>query len=208
MSTKQTLVLSVFALLIGTGMTLPVAARIACCEVDGKRTCGDPPPAQCTTRAQTVFSKGGTTKEIEAPLTAEQRAAREAEEARKKEEEKKAAEQQRKDRALMGSYSSEKDIDAARDRAITDIERNAEQAKNRLETALKKQQQLAQEKEFYQKKPLPLPLKRQIEENEKEISMQQAALAQKDTDIAAARDRYETDRQRYRQITGKAAVKN
>lgn len=193
------------ALLLALGLTLSfsAAARIVCCDVNGKRTCGDPPPPQCDTRPKTVFSKGGVAKEIEAPLTAEQRAAREAEEARKKEEEKKAAEQARKDRALLDSYSNEKEIDAARDRSIADIEKNAEQANNRLESARAKQKKFDQEKEFFLKKPMPAHLKKQIEDNEREIASQQKALAQKDVDIAAARERFEADKQRYRQLSGK-----
>lgn len=192
---------------LGLGLALPAAARITCCEVDGKRTCGDPAPAQCVTRAKTVFSKGGVAKEVEAPLTAEQVAARDAEAARKKEEEKKAAEQARKDRALLDSYTSEKEIDAARDRSIADIEKNAEQAENRLETALAKKATLEQEREFYQKKPLPALLKKQTEDNEREIATQQQALAQKDVEIAATRERYAADKQRYQQLSGKAPKK-
>jgi hypothetical protein len=197
------------ALLLAFGLTLPftAAARIVCCDVDGKRTCGDPPPAQCDTRAKTVFNKGGVAKEIEAPLTAEQRAARDAEAERKKEADRKAAEQARKDRALLDSYSNEKEIDAARDRSIADIEKNAEQAKNRLESAQAKQKKFDQEKEFYLKKPMPANLKKQIEDNEREIATQQKALAQKDVDIAAARERFEADKQRYLQLSGKAAKK-
>lgn len=195
------------ALLACLGLPLSAAARIVCCDVDGKRTCGDPPPTQCDNRAKTVFGKGGVAKEVEAPLTAAQRAAREAEEARKKEEEKQAAEQARKDRALLDSYSSEKEIDAARDRSIADIEKNAEQAKNRLESAQAKQQKLEQEKEFYQKKPLPAHLRKQLEDNEREIATQQKALAQKDADIAAVRERYAADKQRYLQLSGKAVKK-
>lgn len=198
---------SLVALVLGLGLALPAAARITCCEVDGKRTCGDPAPPQCVTRAKTVFSKGGVAKEVEAPLTADQVAARDAEVARKKEEEKKAAEQTRKDRALLDSYTNEKEIDAARDRAIADIDKNAEQAKNRLETAQAKQKKLEQEKEFYQKRPMPAQLKRQIEDNEAEIVAQQKALTQKDADIAATRERYALDKQRYLQLSGRGAVK-
>jgi len=194
-------------LVLGLGVALPAAARITCCEIDGKRTCGDPPPAQCNTKARTVFEKGGVAKEVEAPLTMEQRAARDAEIARKKEEERKAAEQARKDGALRDSYSSAKEVDHARDRAIVEIEKNAEQAKNRLETALKKQQTLNQEKEFYKKKPLPAPLQAQIRDNESEIAAQQKAIEQKDADIAAVKERYEADKKRYIQITSGTAKK-
>lgn len=181
----------------------PAAARITCCEVDGKRICGDPPPPQCLTKARTVFGKGGVAKEIEAPLTAEQRAAREAEEARKKEAERQAQEQARRDRALLESYASEKDFDKARDRAIADAEKNAEQAQNRLDAALKQKDKLAKEQEFYQKKPLPAKLATQIKDNENEIAAQEKALQQKDADIAAIRERFDADKARYLQLKGR-----
>ncbi len=198
---------SAVLLALGLSLSMSVSARIVCCDVDGKRTCGDPPPPQCDTRARTVFSKGGVAKEVEAPLTTEQRAARDAEAARKKEEEKKAAEQARKDRALLDSYSNEKEIDAARDRSIADIEKNAEQAKNRLESAQDKQKKLEQEREFYQKKPIPAHLGKQIEDNEAEVAMQKKALAQKAVNILAARERFEADKKRYLQLSGKAVGK-
>jgi len=138
---------------------------------------------------------------------AEQRAAREVEIARKREEEKKAAEQARHDRALTGSYASAADIDQMRDRAIAEIEKNAGQAKTHLEAALKKQQQLDQEKEFYAKKPIPAPLTRQIEDNAKEVAMHQKAIEQKDADIAATRERFDADKARFLQITGQAPRK-
>ena len=198
---------SAVLLALGLSLSMSVSARIVCCDVDGKRTCGDPPPPQCDTRARTVFSKGGVAKEVEAPLTTEQRAARDAEAARKKEEEKKAAEQARKDRALLDSYSNEKEIDAARDRSIADIEKNAEQAQNRLESAQDKQKKLEQEREFYQKKPIPAHLGKQIEDNEAEVAMQKKALAQKAVNILAARERFEADKKRYLQLSGKAVGK-
>lgn len=208
LSKRPSLLSTTFLLLsLGLGLALPAAARITCCEVDGKRSCGDPPPSQCVSKAKTVFTKGGVAKEIEAPLTEEQKAAREAEKVRKAEEEKQAAEQARRDRALTGSYSSEKEIDHALERSIANIEKNASQAKARLETAQKKQPELAKEKEFYSKKPMPAQLKRQIEENEKEIAAQEAILKQKDADIEAVKARFGEDKKRYQQLMGKSPAK-
>ena len=204
---ERTFLRAATLLILGLGVALPAAARITCCDVDGKRVCGDPPPPQCINKARTVFDKGGVAKEVEAPLTMEQRATRDAEAVRKKEEEKKAAEQARKDSALRDSYSNAKEIDHARDRAIADIEKNAEQAKNRLEAALKRQKTLEQEKEFYLKKPMPARLQAQIRDNDSEIAAQQKALEQKDTDIVAAKERFEADKQRYVQITSGTAKK-
>jgi hypothetical protein len=195
---KQFTLCATACLLLGLGTALPATARITCCDVDGKRSCGDPPPQQCIDKAKTIFNKGGVAKEVEAPLTAEQKAVREAELAKKAEEEKKTAEQARHDRALVDSYTSEKEIDLARDRAIAEVDKNSEQARNRLEAAQKKQLKLEQEKEFYQKKPLPGTLQAQIKDNESEIAAQQKALQEKDTNIAAIRQRFEDDKARYR----------
>jgi chromosome segregation ATPase len=188
--------------LVLLGLSLPVAAAITCCEINGKRSCGNPTPPQCLDKAKTEFSKGGTSKQVEAPLTAEQRAAREAEEAKKKEEERKAAEQARKDRALLDSYNSEKDFDAAFERAKADIEKNTEQATHRLEAAQKKKLKLEQEKEFYQKKPMPADLQSQIKDNESEIAAQKKALEEKDAKITEVRARFDADKARYRSLKG------
>jgi hypothetical protein len=187
------------ALLLSIACTAPVAARITCCEVDGKRSCGDPPPTQCLNKAKTVFDKG-VAKDVEAPLTPEQKAAREAEATRKAEEERKAAEQARRDRALLDSYASEKDIDQAQTRAITEIEKNAADAQARLDGALKKQKKLEQEKEFYAKKKLPAQLEAQIRDNDSEIAAQQKALQAKDAQIAEVKARFDADKARYRTL--------
>lgn len=195
--------LTTTALLLGIVFSFPAAARITCCDVNGKRTCGDPAPPQCLDKAKTVFDKGGVAREVERPLTQEEIAAREAEKVRLAEEKKKAEELARRDRALRDSYTTENDIDKARDRAIAEIEKNAEQAKNRLEAAEKKKLKLDQEKEFYTKKPMPANLQSQIKDNEAEIAAQQKALQQKDADIEAVKQRFEADKKRYRELTGK-----
>lgn len=196
---------SAFLLLMGWGLAAPAAALITCCDVDGKRICGDPPPPQCLDRARTVFNKGVAQK-VEAPPTAEHKAARAAAAAQKAVEEKQAIEQARRDLALMGSYSSEKEIDLARDRALAEIEKNAAQASARLETALKRQKKLEQDQAFYQNKPLPAQLQAQIRDNASEIATQQKALQEKDANTAAVKARFEADKSRYRQITHAGAV--
>jgi len=187
-------------LLLGFGPGIPAAALITCCDVNNHRVCGDPPPPQCLNKPKTVFKKG-VAHEVEAPPTPEQRAAREAAEARKAEEERRADEQARRDHALMGSYTSEKEIDLARDRALAEIEKNSTQASARLETAMKRQKKLELDKEFYQKKPLPLQLQAQIRDNESEIATQQKALREKDANSSAIKARFAADKARFRQIT-------
>lgn len=183
-------------LLLSLGVMAPAAARITCCDVDGKRSCGDPPPQECLNRAKTVFNRG-VAKELEAPLTAEQKAARAAAAEQRAEEEKKAVEQARRDRALRDSYASEKDIDLARDRTIAESEKNAADAQVRLDAALKKRNKLEQEQEFYRNKKIPAQLAAQIKDNEDDIAAQQKALQDKDIGIAAIKERFAADKARY-----------
>jgi len=193
---------TLFVLACGLSLHLPAFAAITCCEIDGKRYCGNPPPAQCVGRAQTV-TKGGVTRAVETPPTAEQRAARDAEEALKKEEEKKALEQRRRDRALLDSFTSLAEIDKAQKRAMAELEKHVDQANNRIAAAQARLQKIETEKEFYASKPLPGPLQRQIRENEKEIAEQGMILAEKKRGIEAVRKRFEADKERYRRLTGK-----
>jgi len=194
--------LRIFVLALACVLAAPVAATITCCVVDGRRICGNPPPAQCVGRERIVM-QDGVKRTIEAPLTAEQRAARAAEEARKREAEQKAREQKRRDQALLASYSNEGEIDRAMQRAISHIEKNAEQARNRLDAALRQQQALEKERGLHANKPLTARLQTQIRDNEAEIAAQQQALADKDAQIEAVRERYEANKQRFRELTRK-----
>ena len=190
------------ALLAGSALAAPATARTYCCtDKDGHKICGDTMPPQCEDRAYKEFGEKGKIRTIEAPLTPEQKAQREAEAARKKETEQAAADQRRMDRALLNTYSSEKDIDAQRDRAVADLGVAVKQAQNKYDAAAKNKQRLDKELEFYAKKPVPATLKSQIKEAEVEMAAQQKALDDKKKEIDAKRAKFEEDRKRYRELT-------
>jgi len=193
------------ALAIGVGLSLPAAARTFCCtDKTGHRICGDTLPVQCEDRAYKEFG-GKTIRNVEAPLTAEQKAQREAEVARKKEQERMVAEQRRKDRALLNTYGSEKDIDLLRDRAVADLDASGKQTQDKYDAAVKRKQRLEKELEFYAKKPVPANLKSQMKEADTEIEAQKKAIEDRKKDIEATRARFEEDRKRYRELTGGSA---
>lgn len=189
------------ALLFGIALTLPVTAKTYCCnDKNGRRICGDTLPEQCEDRAYREIGEKGV-RNVEAPLTAEQKAQREAQEARKKEEQRVVAEQRRKDQALLNTYGSEKDIDLLRDRAVADMEATGKQIQEKYDAALKQKKRLEKDLEFYAKKPVPASLKAQISENETEIEAQKKAIADKKLEVEAVRAKFEEDRQRYRTLT-------
>lgn len=193
---------AILPLLVLAVLAAPAWAKTYCCkDEDGRRVCGDTVPPQCRTKAYQELNAQGVARQVEAPLTTEQRAQRDAELARKKEEERLAAEEARRGRALLASYPSEKDIDAKRDRMLAEVEKGREEVQARRNEALKRKAKLDAEAEFYLKKPMPDDLKSRIRENQLELSTQQTALEAKKQEMESIRARFEDDKRRYLNLT-------
>lgn len=179
----------------------PATAKTFCCtDAAGRRLCGDTLPPQCANQTYRYTNEKGITTQVDAPLTPEQRAKKEAEEAKKREEERLASVQRLRDQALLNTYAGEKDIDVVRDRALADMTAATKQIQDKYDAALKRKQQLESEKEFYAKKPMPENLKSQIKENEVEIQAQKKALDDKAQETAAVRQRFEDEKKRYLEL--------
>jgi hypothetical protein len=182
--------------------------RIYCCDdTNGRKVCGDFLPDACQGRAhEERDNRGFVVKQVEAPLTEEQQARREAELARKEDAKKKAAEERRRSLALLSTYSNEKDINSARDRALAEVEKNMKQSQARLDEANKKKLKLDSEKEFYKGKAMPDSLKAQVRENEKEITAQKSAVDSRGKEMEDIRNRFGEERKRYLELTGKKSA--
>lgn len=175
------------------------AGKTYCCTDErGQQACGDSLPRECFGRAYRELSERGTLlRQVDAPLTAEQQAQREAALASKKREERAAMEEKRKNQALINTYTTEKDVDIARERALADVENRAKESQAKFNDALKRKQKLEGELEFYKKKPVPPELKEQIKANEVEIKAQQAAIEAKKQEMEQVRSRFEEEKKRY-----------
>ena len=197
------------ALLLACTTLLPLGAaaqtRIFCCDdAAGRKVCGDFLPAACQGRAyEERDNRGFVSKTVEAPLTAEQQARRDAEVARKEADARKAAEERRRTLALLSTYSSDKNIDSVRDRNLAEIDKSIVEAQRRLEEARKKKQKLDSDKEFYKGKPLPDSVKSQVLENDKEIQAHLTTIAEKTKEKEDVRLRLADEKKRYLELTGK-----
>lgn len=129
--------------------------------------------------------------------------------ARKRADMKRLAEQRRRDHALINTYTTEAEIDVARDRnlqlpiqAIKGIEPRLKASWARLE-ALKKQT------EPYAKdgKPVPDGLKEDIALQEKEVALFEAELRAKQTEATHIREKYDADKARFRELSSVAEVR-
>lgn len=193
------------------GLALPSAVfagdRMFCCfDGGGHQVCSDSLPPQCYNRAYREISNGGmSVRRVEAPLTPEQKALRDAEIKRRQDEERLAKEQRRKDQALLETYMSEKDIDAARGRAEVLFAQTVKGIQDRQQDLLKTQKKLAAEAEFYRKKPMPPDLRIAIKDNEAEIASLKSTIDGKQRDLDEVKAKLEEDRRRYREIQARRA---
>jgi hypothetical protein len=174
-----------------------------CKDDKGRTYYTQTPPTECLGREIDELSKQGRmVKKREAALTPQQLAAREAEEKRKKEEELAAKEEKRRNQALLNTYSSEKDIEDNRQRALMRADEAAKENDKRMVQAQKRAKELATEKEFYVKKPMPKKLQDDIKTNEIDLKGQQETQVAKTKELAAINAKYDEDKRRYLELTG------
>ena len=188
----------------------PAAAQermYKCVDARGKVYYTQVPPPECLGRDTQELNKSGTLiRKNPAALSPAQVQARDAERKKKIEDEERAKEERRKNLALLNTYSSEKDIEDARTRALKEAQGAIEDTERVIAGAKKRRQELETEKEFYVKKPMPFKLKQEITNNEIEIKNQTSLLDAKKKEISTINAKYDEDKRRYVELTsGKAA---
>ena len=197
-------VLSMLAMLVMAQSVLAqTAGRIYTCkDTSGKTITSDRPLPECQGREGRVLSKTGTTVQtIEAPLTDEQKAAREAEEEKKKETAVVRAEQLRRDKALLGTYQNLDDLESKRQRALLQVEREMRESEKRMSLLEKTEQENKQEQEFYKRKQMPGELKRRVDENEGALRAEKLLLASKKDEIVQVNQKFDDDKRRFTELT-------
>ena len=179
--------------------------RFFCCE--GGRICADSLPEQCRGKAYRILDSGGNLlKEVGPPLTPEQKAQAVAEAQRKKELEEHAKELRRKDQALLDTYATPQDIDLAQSKAEADVNLAIKAAEDRIAAARKTRKKFEDEAEFYKKKTVPPEVAKGLRDADHEIKTQQELLDVKQGDAATIKAKYDADRKRYAELTGRTAT--
>ena len=166
-------------------------------------------PAEAAGKANEQLNRQGTVVKREAPApTAEELAAREADRKRRLDEEMAAKEEKRKNQALLNTYATEKDIDEARGRALQVNDEAIKDAERKLADAQKRQKLLASEAEFFQKKPMPMQLKLDIQNNQAEMKAHSDLLDAKRKETVGINAKYDEDKRRYLELikTGTVAT--
>ena len=180
-----------------------------CTDAKGKVYYTQTPPPECLGRAtEEIDRKSGTVvKRSEGQITPEQLAQREEERKKKLEEDKRSQEEKRKNQALLNTYSSEKDIEDARARAIRENDSGIKETDKRIADALIRKKELDNEKEFYAKKTLPAKLEQDIKQNGIDLGNQQNLLDVKKKQVNNINAKYDEDKRRFLELTKGASRK-
>jgi hypothetical protein len=193
-----------------------------CTTADGKKYYGATIPSQCVGRPVEQLSPQGTVlKRFDPEGDEKARLAKEAEAIRKKEEDALLREETRRNRALLATYSSERDIDEARARALKDNEKQIKEIQARIGEIKKRQAGYAKEMEFYtegvrqtdkKKGSAPAPkaaakappkLLEDVRNTEIQLSAQENLLSVKQKEVDSINAKYDEDLRRYLDLTGK-----
>ncbi len=158
------------------------------------------PPEAINKSSIELNKQGVPIKKIEPALTPEQRAAREAEEERARQVAKARAEIERKDRALLQTYTTESEIDLARNRALGTIDAQMQSAQVYTVNLNKRKKDLAVRVAALGDKPVPAQLERERVNIDEELARQSDLILAKQREIAVVNARYDADKLRWQQL--------
>jgi hypothetical protein len=184
-----------------------------CVAKDGRKHYGSTIPPQCNGELVEALSAQGTVLfRIDPPLTPEQKAAKAQEElkaaeaeAAKKEAARESQIQARRNQALLQTYAGEGDIERVRQRALADNRAAASQVQVTINRLKQRQQELDKEQVKYKNSAeMPAKLLMDVRAVAYDLSLQEQLLATRNKEAAEINARYDEEKRKYRELTGKA----
>jgi hypothetical protein len=112
-------------------------------------------------------------------------------------------EEGRRNRALLATYTSEKEIESARARALQENQFAVKDVEGKIVLLKKRKADLTKELDFFQgKNKPPAKLGQDIQDAEIDIKAQEGLLAAKKKEVDSINTKYDEDKKRYAELTG------
>lgn len=194
------------AIIVGATFSLPAAAKLyKWVDDNGTTHYGETIPPEYANKDRVELNKSGRVVKTDEVLTPEKRRAKEQEDAKKLEATNAALEQQRRDKTLINTYNSVKEIDLARGRNLQQIEARVNIINSSIKTASDNLAGLQKEAENYtkRKKEIPDSLKDDLRNAQARLDKLNKDIEKPEADKAAMNARYDADKARYIELTGK-----
>jgi len=181
-----------------------------CTGSDGKKYYGHTIPQACFGRPLELINRQGlVVKRIDPEGEEKARLAKEADAEKKREMEAAQRDSMRRNQALLATYTSERDIEEARKRALSDHQKQLQEVEKRIDDIKKRQARFEKDLEVYKeagKGEPPARLKEEITNAEIDLKAQEGLFEAKKKETVAINARYDEDRRRYQEATGKRAT--
>jgi chromosome segregation ATPase len=174
----------------------------------GKTECGDKVPYEYQDSGIKEMNRQGVVTSRSESLTPEERKARDAAEEKRAAEAQRKREQARRDKALLDTFSNEKEVDLKRNRDVQLIETNIETLQGNLKNMAERQADArARADQFAKnKRPVPLPIQDEIDRINSDIAQTGRQIAQMRRDIVSLNQRYDEMKKRLAELTGGASI--
>jgi hypothetical protein len=195
-------VVACFTLWIALGVVPATAAGLYKWTDDqGAVHYSDQIPPDAVNKGGVVFDKQGhPLKKIDPSLTPAQLKAKQVDDEHQRVLAKVQEDKSRRDMALVHSYTSEDEIDYARNRSLQAVESQLKSAEVFTSDLTKRQQQLNKDKLAYGTKPVPPTLESELSGLDEEIARQEKVMAQRRAEMTAINAKYEGDKLRWREL--------
>ncbi|HEV3011551.1 MAG TPA: hypothetical protein VGX52_21220 [Burkholderiales bacterium] len=196
-------------------MLVPLAAHAQskeqytyrCTGKDGRKYYGQTIPQACFGLPLELINKQGmVVKRIDPEGEEKARLAKEADAEKKREMEAAQKDAMRRNQALLATYTSEKDIEESRARALREHRNQVVEVESRIDELKKRQARFEKDLALYQeagKGAPPSRLQEEITNAEIDLKAQQGLLEAKKKEAASINARYDEDRKRYVEATAR-----
>ena len=188
---------SLCAIAFAAACAVPALGAFKCTDEKGRSHFGETPPEACANVVTYETSRSGTVIRKIEPSGANA-AARDSKE-KSAEAEKSIAEQKRRDKALLDSYSSEREINAMRDRNVDLLKTRLEAARGVLHKAEAREQQVQKMVDATRGNP-PAPLAADLERLKKERATAATSVERLEKDLEATQAKFAADTKRWLEL--------
>ena len=160
------------------------------------------PPQDIKREHSEMDNSGLETKNVEAEKTTEEIAAEKRERERKAEQEKLAKEQAERDRVLLGTYSTEEEIIAARDRKLATMEATNALTKGSIDSLTQRLHDKKKSAADYERQgqEIPTEVRNEINDIKQEIEHHRAMIRAKQKEEENLKQKYQGYIDRFREL--------
>jgi chromosome segregation ATPase len=194
------------AIIVGLTFSLPAAAKMyKWVDDDGITHYGETIPPEYAGKDRAELNKAGREVNKKNVLTPEQQQAKKEADAKKREEDQAALEKKRHDQTLLSTYSNVNEIDLARSRSLQQLDAHINSIHSQIKLINDTLLGLQNEADGYNKakKPIPASLQEDLHETQTRRNRLQQTLEKLEAEKASIVARYEADKARYHELTGR-----